>query len=718
VQRPEAALNLLYQGGIAARGLSSGGRFATVRMEHVWVNAYVNWMPSRGNRNATPTQHLNPNEQLNAWVPLDASFKQYRYSVGMDLKTAVPLDTAALMAGVQEGATVTPNYVQSLNQANLHSQLTSYQNQLKAHIDSTPTGAGSTVDDVLGAQRIQTRDVPLLAGTLPYATVAQGQELAAVPDGLRWKVRMYGYELDGAGGQGVTLIDRTINLMALLNRRVGITYDGATPDDQAAIANYRISGASSFPAYVLRVRPLLQIEGTQSVAGESVGMGKDVEWRVNVIAAGQSAATGNEQTYAAAAGDETVWAFVADAVSATQLQSMNFPDTAAGQLHAVGMSYWHQVDTYAKLIARREGAVVQRMPSLGAISSGLRVQFIWGIPRSASYLGRTIDIGHSTIGTQGMDGAAFQRELGMRTSYLEGSIFDQVFSRETGSGISAAGLIQSALASGQRVFTLNSANADATMGLIQMTPTVREEVINALLMGMEVTIPEFAQEVNGWRGTAYVAIQPETGSGSYVMSGGLRGGAEGADCELRPSTEAAKAANFSPAVLFAAAIIAAYLIASIGPVLVTLAVVSLAVSHSAVAAPVPQLPPPLDGIWNRLSDGRPWPTQFNWPPHGTPHSPHGLCSADQHLALEDAKDLACENPLAKLSCDASKQSCAEMEQKKIAKGECIAARLLVMDTCFGGGDSGHWEQIENIMKGINKCTNCIGKKQAAQQCTK
>jgi hypothetical protein len=79
VQRPEAALNLLYQGGIAARGIASGGRIGTIRMEHVWVNAYVNWSPSRGSRQGGllvnppavashgQPQHANPNAGLNAW---------------------------------------------------------------------------------------------------------------------------------------------------------------------------------------------------------------------------------------------------------------------------------------------------------------------------------------------------------------------------------------------------------------------------------------------------------------------------------------------------------------------------------------------------------------------------------------------------------------------------------------------------------------------------
>ena len=97
VQSPAAALSLLNQGGIAARGLAQGGSISSIRMEHAWVQAYVNWAPGRGSKNATASQHVNPNAPLNAWVALDASAKQYSYSAGMDLQNQVPLDANALL---------------------------------------------------------------------------------------------------------------------------------------------------------------------------------------------------------------------------------------------------------------------------------------------------------------------------------------------------------------------------------------------------------------------------------------------------------------------------------------------------------------------------------------------------------------------------------------------------------------------------------------------
>jgi hypothetical protein len=156
-------------------------------MEHVWVQAYDNWAPSRGAKDGgaslTPKQHVNPNGQLNAWVPLDASFKQYSYSAGLDLKTQVPLDAQALLTASQQGATVNAaqGWVQNLNQAAIQTELTNYQTRLKSYVDSTPSGVSSTVGNVIGKKIIPQQTHELLAGTLPYTTVLEASQVCAIP---------------------------------------------------------------------------------------------------------------------------------------------------------------------------------------------------------------------------------------------------------------------------------------------------------------------------------------------------------------------------------------------------------------------------------------------------------------------------------------------------------------------------------------------------------
>ena len=48
MESPEAALQLLGQGGIPSIGIVSGGKIVAIQMEHIWVEAWVDFVPSRG----------------------------------------------------------------------------------------------------------------------------------------------------------------------------------------------------------------------------------------------------------------------------------------------------------------------------------------------------------------------------------------------------------------------------------------------------------------------------------------------------------------------------------------------------------------------------------------------------------------------------------------------------------------------------------------------
>ena len=163
VTKPEAAQQLMGQGGIPNIGLVSGGQIKFIKLEHVWVEAYVDYTPSRGAVNKKP----------NTWVPLDASYKQYTYTQGMDIKGQVPLDAQALITQAQVGATVNPSgWVQNINGAAIQTALTTYQTQVQTYIATTQPNA--TVGDVIGSKTIIQKNNPILMGTLPYPTIATG----------------------------------------------------------------------------------------------------------------------------------------------------------------------------------------------------------------------------------------------------------------------------------------------------------------------------------------------------------------------------------------------------------------------------------------------------------------------------------------------------------------------------------------------------------------
>ncbi len=129
----------------------------------------------------------------NAWVALDASYKQYSYAAGVDLRTNVPLDANQLLTAAQQGATVNQaeGWVQNLNQAAIQAQLTDYQSRLSTYINSQ--NANAAVGDVIGRKIIPQTTPSLIAEALPYSVVLQGQQVSAVPSGLqhRFTYRLY-----------------------------------------------------------------------------------------------------------------------------------------------------------------------------------------------------------------------------------------------------------------------------------------------------------------------------------------------------------------------------------------------------------------------------------------------------------------------------------------------------------------------------------------------
>ncbi|HBK57548.1 MAG TPA: hypothetical protein DDZ76_14875, partial [Xanthomonadales bacterium] len=82
VDRVEAVAELLAEGGLAFEPVIEGGVPSRFRLQHVWVEAWVDMVPSRGLRQV----------EGDAWVALDAAFKVYRRTVGPDLLAWLALD--------------------------------------------------------------------------------------------------------------------------------------------------------------------------------------------------------------------------------------------------------------------------------------------------------------------------------------------------------------------------------------------------------------------------------------------------------------------------------------------------------------------------------------------------------------------------------------------------------------------------------------------------
>lgn len=575
---PQAALQILNQGGIAARGMAQGGAIQTIRLEHAWVQAYVNWAPSRGAINATPAQHNNPNGPLNAWVALDASTKQYSYAAGMDLQTAVPLDAQALLNAAQSGATVNEQegWVQNLNQAAIQSQLTAYQNQLKAYIDTQKPNA--TVGDVIGKKILPQTVHSVLAGVTPLAIVQTGQQTPAIPSSLQHK---FTYTLsDNWGNELLTYAAPT---STLVGKRLTLSY---VPADQATtdlIASYlpkpHADGSpiqpselpTSLPGYLIKLKPQITLEGQVVAQSQTaVTMGSDLQGQGGFTQLYDPTQWDLTPDQSHVAGQATAIGISAGGVSAkqldtlktrleatkNQLQANNLQNLTGEQisgdlLTAVLWSWFAAAESHNRLSQNQAGMIENPGLSYGLFHAVANPIYSWGVVRKVTFPGVNIDIGHLRNITWAKDNddkkwVAYNRLRGQYMSALEHGVPERFFNDpsqcnrqgasnptaglpECPQGISAAKALGIAATQGQRIYTLTQKvyndNPDIVTSVLSAhSSDTQSRVQSALDAGYEVTIHERPITQSGWTGAGYTQIDPSTGSGAYTIEGGGNGG--------------------------------------------------------------------------------------------------------------------------------------------------------------------------------------------------
>ncbi|MCH8619961.1 transglutaminase-like domain-containing protein [Undibacterium sp. TS12] len=568
VTKIEAAQSLLGQGGIPNIGLNNGGKIVAVRMEHVWVEAFVDYTPSRGAVNKNP----------NTWVTMDASFKQYQFTAGMDIRNKVPVNSQDLLTQIQQGATVNEagGYVQNLNQTNLQTQINSYQTQVQNYINSQK--ANATVGDVLGTQKIKTETYGILLGSLPYRVVTTGSEFQTLPDNLRWKFKTNLYPADGISTSDTPVIELNRSTPQLAGKKITLSFVPATQADQDLINSYMPKAhtdgtpiqpgelPTSLPGYLLNMKAEFRVEGqVVATSANSFAMGSSVK---------QANQYFNPSTGVWAGGDDndvTVGEYDAigldlqgvspqqlkilqDRITATKDKLTQFQqkpsdtsiisnltkDEITGDFLEAGIiSYFVNVNVRDHLIGLSEDNVsIFRLPSYGRVYTAVEPNYFFSIIRNVNFPGLMIDIDylHSQVEVKYNVSTIkknFVRQIGMAASAEEHMTLEAIV--KAGSladtdqiqGISAVKALAVAASQGQKIYTLNSSNAaihSLVLQNLQINQDIKSEITNALAVGKEVTVHERNISTFGWTGCGYLITDSDTGASAYKISGGANGG--------------------------------------------------------------------------------------------------------------------------------------------------------------------------------------------------
>jgi len=148
------ALRLLASARIPVKGMVDGGAIKYMRKEHVWTEAWIDYIPSRGARHRAG--------QGDTWIPLDASFKQYTYKEPMDFPQAVGFNAQTFVDEVLTGSTVDPinSSVSNVPQGLILQRMQEYVQSVHQYYDTNLQG--KTVEDIVGSKKVVAQDFPYL----------------------------------------------------------------------------------------------------------------------------------------------------------------------------------------------------------------------------------------------------------------------------------------------------------------------------------------------------------------------------------------------------------------------------------------------------------------------------------------------------------------------------------------------------------------------------
>lgn len=254
-------------GGIPITGVVSGGNITKFQMEHIWVEAAIDFQPSRGAINRA----------ADSWVALDASYKQYEYLQGLDVVAISGIDPSVIAESFANSGTVNTaeGWVSGLNSSILTDAQTQAQTALQSHIESM---TDPTVGDVIGGRRIVAQEASVLPTSLPVKRLVTGARYATLPARLQ---NTYGL------GFGIDMLG-DVNLVASFawarvnNHKLTLSFRPATAADEETLASLLPEGPitdpsqlpSSIPSYLISVVPEIALEGQVVGQGSAMRLGR------------------------------------------------------------------------------------------------------------------------------------------------------------------------------------------------------------------------------------------------------------------------------------------------------------------------------------------------------------------------------------------------------------------------------------------------------------
>lgn len=489
----QTAANILSTAGFKASVIAVNNDIQALEVELVWVEAAI-------------PGGLAGTYQRAVFAP---AFKQHQITTGRDLQAEAGGAGTSIDTIVQAGiADLTVPLIDEINTDLVTEAFEARQDQIKQYLQ----GQGNVkLRDIVGGKSILPETYTELPQILPLDLVPSfiPERFSTVAQGDRHYVR---YQTAG--------MDVTLPMPDVASKRVTLSYDGA---DWLGLQ----------PGAVDLI-PQLKTNGTVRGQGQSVPVGYYYGFAVDFMKGTtfvdrvvHTVTTGGH--YAIATDTQRVSAQKLSAsVARAKAASANSPaqsDEVLGELlHSLGLFYYAYQDIAIELYAGPKNATVFHDINEALLSRDLAltedglIHGSYGIdaPRNITSL-------FSNNGSPTFNAAAMLIAIGYSSSALEHTIFEGPIGSP---GTSTIRCLTWAAEEECPIYGINSQNLSSVLAALDQPASIEQTITEQVNSGLTVIIPKEPLLMGHWFGTGWVALDPVTGAGGFLLSGGTSGGSE------------------------------------------------------------------------------------------------------------------------------------------------------------------------------------------------
>lgn len=497
------AADVLASAGVPVTKYTRNGEIIKIQMEHIWVRALLPYTDYRGAGNAA-------GEML--WVDLDTGIKAY--------------ENVNNLYDMADGATLPPGLADAVEAGD------------EASIEAILNGYADTVT-AMNPDTVYVRRRAIKQEALSY-----------LPASLQYKVEK---ELDTFSEIGNADKDSisfavcgetlgTYTASELAGKSILLTFLPASAADAELLNSY--DTIFDVPASYVYLKPALIIDGKLAAEAEDVEttlgtaysftitlnhartVSDKVKTVQNTVTVGSMyAVTIDNQMIT---GDELrqIYGEVTALAGSVHPQNVYSTDYLGRYLSLAGRLYFAEIDLYNVLSGEIYGVCNTRKLSEGI--TGYEVQriarygIITGLAAGSMYIDVDAD-DHAVISLTGDEktARAYMMAAGNVSSLYESIVWEQLTGYES---VSTMSVFRKAKEEGIELLQFSKDNLEAQMAKLNTDDGIKQAIRTAVTNGSIVTIPAEDVTIGGWSGTGYIILDPTSGAGSYMISGGRNGG--------------------------------------------------------------------------------------------------------------------------------------------------------------------------------------------------